>query len=100
MRALLRDPDHYAELLPFLKAIAGETASIHGSPRYDEAGCVFAIKDMCQQNGFTLLANLNPAQVSRVFQERLQGQRRTFVRQAHQAGQPAALGAQEESGDG
>ena len=67
MKSLLRNPEHYAEVLPYLKALAGETASINGSPIYDEAGCVFAIRDICGLNGYTLLADAKPAEISRLF---------------------------------
>jgi hypothetical protein len=67
MRSLLRNPEHWAEVLPYLKALAGETASINGSANYDEAGCVFAVKEICQLNGYTLLANAKAAEISRIF---------------------------------
>lgn len=66
MKALLREPEHYTEILPYLRALAGETETINGSARYDEYGCVAVIKEMCGNNGYNLLAKLNLAQVSRV----------------------------------
>ena len=67
MGALLRNKDHYADILPLIDALAGATESVNGSARYDEAYLIIEIKEMCQQNGYDLLADLNAAEVSRVF---------------------------------
>jgi len=86
MKALLRNPEHYAEAVQYLKAMAGETKSIHGSARYDEAGCVFAIKDICRLNGYTLLAKLEAAEISRVFKFAFKGNTGLTIRQLQKQG--------------
>jgi hypothetical protein len=67
MASLQRHPEHWAEVAPYLKAIAGQIASIEGSARYDEAGCMFKIKEICHSNGYTLLAKANVAKLAQLF---------------------------------
>jgi hypothetical protein len=67
MAALMRNQDHWAEIYPYLDAIAGTGPSIHGSARYDEAGCIFKVQEICGANGYTLLAAADAAHLSRYF---------------------------------
>lgn len=67
MAALLRNEEHWAAVLPYVMAMAGVAPTIHGSPRYDEAGCTFEVQKICQSNGYTLLAHAPAAKVAKLF---------------------------------
>ena len=67
MAALLRNPEHYAEVRPYIMSISGHASSINGSPKWDEAACVFHIQGMCRANGYTLLADANAKSISHLF---------------------------------
>jgi hypothetical protein len=71
MASLLRNEDHWAQVLPYIDAIAGTGPSICGSPKFDEAGLIFKLKDISSHNGCPLLANLTPAQLSPIVKRAL-----------------------------
>jgi hypothetical protein len=57
---------HWEEIAPFYAAISGETPSIHGSYRMDEAACTFKIQEIAQKNGFAVLGTLQAEKLRRV----------------------------------
>ena len=73
MKSLLRNPEHWAEIKPYLLALAGLVPLTTGSPRYEEARLVFKVQDICRLNGYTLLANLDEARISKVFKSATKG---------------------------
>lgn len=62
----MRHPEHWAQMCPYFKAIAGVGATINGSPKWDHAGLVFKFQEICGQNGYHLLAKASPAELSPV----------------------------------
>jgi lipase chaperone LimK len=67
MAALMRNVEHWGQLVPYLDAIAGVGPSINGSPKFDEVGMILKAKSICDLNGYTLLAQATPAQLSPIF---------------------------------
>jgi hypothetical protein len=67
MASLQRNEEHWAEIVPYLDALAGVGPTIFGSAKYDETGCMFAVKEICNANGYTLLAKASPAELSPIF---------------------------------
>lgn len=91
MAALQRNKKHWDEVLPYLEALSGRGPSIFGSAKYDETGCIFEVQRICQANGYTLLANANPAKLSRVFKLALKENIGMSFRQLQQQGKQLRL---------
>ena len=71
--------------------MAGETETINGSAHYDEAGCVFAVREICQTNGYMLLAQAKPAEISRLFKFAYKGVAGQSVRMLRKQGSQLRL---------
>lgn len=91
MKSLLRDKEHWDEIKPYLKAIAGETQSIHGSPKWDEAVCIIKVQEMCQSNGYTLLASAELDVISPVFKRAFKSSTGMAFRQLTKQGRQLRL---------
>ena len=55
---------HYSQLAHLYLSAAGLTATVNGSPRWDEAEIVFTVKSFAEKNGYHILAALNTAELA------------------------------------
>lgn len=67
MAAMQREPKVWDQALPILDALYGKTPPIYGGPYWDRARLIHLLSDLAKANGYTVLAGLNDAQLSRAF---------------------------------